>query len=695
MKKYFLSFLPFLLLSLDQGSTQSAKAQPNPGDLVPSVSQAQVSKFVTQILTSYHYRKINLGDSLSSKVYDNYLKFMDNGKNYLLASDVQRFEKYRYNLDDYLRQGDLTAAFDMYNTLLHRIKARNQFVSEHLDKPFDFSKDESFETNREKADWAKSETELDDIWRKVLKNQALELKLSNKADTSIVKLLKDRYKLFDKQITKVKSEDVFNSFMNSFTESVDPHTAYFIPKTASNFNMEMNQSFEGIGATLRNEGDFVKVVDLLPGPAMKSGIVQKEDKLLAVGQGDNGPMVDVVGWFTDEVVQLIRGPKGTTVRLSLRGADALPGAPAKEVKLVRDKIKIEEQRAKAEVVPITENGKTYQLGVISLPLFYRDFSGASRRESDYSSTTRDVQKLIQKITAENKIDGIVMDLRNNGGGSLVEAINLTGLFITQGPVVQVRDADGAVEIDKDDDPNVVYNGPLAVLVNRFSASASEIFAGAIQDYHRGIVVGEQTFGKGTVQSMIDLTNFLPKDVEKPGQLNLTRAKFYRITGSSTQHKGVTPDVQLPSGFDADKFGESAEASALPWDQIKPTSFSAYSDVDDKILTKIRDNYLQRLKTDPELKKLASDFAEFKKAREKTVVSLQEAKRRLEREEQEKKRVALNKSTAGAASAVSDDETDTTDNRTASAVTAKSKLDKDVYLKECGKVLADLIATRKQ
>ncbi|MFN8356977.1 MAG: carboxy terminal-processing peptidase [Spirosomataceae bacterium] len=694
MKKYLLSFLPFLMLSLEPSiPSHSAHTKANPGDLIPSVSQAQVSRFVTQILTSYHYRKVNLGDSLSSKVYDNYLKFMDNGKNYLLASDVQGFEKYRYSLDDFLRQGDLTAAFDMYNTLLRRIKARNQFVAQTLEKPFDFSKDETFDTNREKAQWAKSEQELDDVWYKILKNQALELKLGNKADTAITKLLKDRYKLFDKQIAKVKSEDVFNAFMNSFTECVDPHTAYFIPKTAGNFNMEMSQSFEGIGATLRNEGDYVKVVDLLPGPAMKSGLVQKEDKLLAVGQGDNGPMVDVVGWFTDEVVQLIRGPKGTTVRLSLQSADALPGAPPKEIKLVRDKIKIEEQRAKAEVVPITENGKTYNLGVISLPLFYRDFSGASRQEKDYSSTTRDVQKLIQKLTAENKIDGLVMDLRNNGGGSLVEAINLTGLFISQGPVVQVRDAEGSIEVDKDDDPAVVYSGPLAVLVNRFSASASEIFAGAIQDYHRGIVVGEQTFGKGTVQSMIDLTNFLPKDVEKPGQLNLTRAKFYRITGSSTQHKGVTPDIQLPSGFDADKFGESAEPSALPWDQIKATSYNQYQDVDDKILVKIREQYTQRLKSDPELKKLAEDFVEFKKAREKTVVSLQETKRRLEREEQEKKRLALNKSTAGAASASEDGDTPD-DTRTASANTPKAKLDKDVYLKECGRVLADLIALHK-
>lgn len=697
MKKYLLAFLPCLMLSLPGIDHQTVRAQGAPDDLQPTMSQLQVEKFVTQILTTYHYRKISLSDSLSSKVFDSYLKDMDNGHNYLIADDVVGFEKFRYNLDEDLKKGDLTAAYMMYNVLINRIKERLNFTFKVLEKPFDYSIDESFDTDREKAKWAKNTAELDEVWRKVLKNQALDLKLSGKADTAVASTLKSRYKLFEKRILKLKGDDVFQTFMNAFTNCIDPHTTYFIPKAASNFNMEMSQSLEGIGATLQQDNDYTKIVDLRPGgPAIKSAQVQINDRIVGVAQGENGPMVDVIGWLTDDVVQLVRGPKGTTVRLNLLPAEASAAAPMKEVRLVREKIKLEEQRAKAEVVPIKENGKDYQIGVISIPLFYRDFSGERRKEADFVSTTRDVQRLIGELN-EKKVEGIVIDLRNNGGGSLVEAISLTGLFITKGPVVQVKDADGSVGIEDDQDPSQVYEGPLAVLVNRFSASASEIFAGAIQDYKRGLVVGEQTYGKGTVQSMIDLNNFLPKDVEKPGQLNLTRAKFYRITGSSTQHKGVTPDFELPSGFSASEFGESAEPSALPWDQIASTRYEIYHNVDDRILADIKATYEKRLKSDAELVKLAKDFEEFRKNREKTIVSLQETKRKIEREEQEKKRVALNK-TASAAGAGDDggDEANAAavDNRTASANTAKSKLDKDVYLKECGRLLADLISFRK-
>lgn len=693
MKKYLLAFVPCLLLSLPGIDSQVAKAQTTSGELQPTMSQAQVEKFVTQILTTYHYRKLSLSDSLSSQIFDAYLKDIDNGHNYLLASDVLGFEKYRYNIDDQLKAGDLTAAYDIYNVLMKRIKERLQFTFVTLDKPFDFNVDESFDTAREKAPWSKTSTELDEVWRKTLKSQALDLKLSGKADTAIANTLKSRYRLFEKRISKLKGDDVFQTFMNSFTNCIDPHTAYFIPKTASNFNLEMSQSLEGIGAILQQDNDYTKIVEVRPGgPAAKSGQVMANDRVVAVAQGETGPMVDVIGWLTDDVVQLIRGPKGTVVRLNLLPAGSPSSTPPKEVKMIREKIKLEEQRAKAEVVPISENGKEYQIGVISIPLFYRDFSGERRREADFVSTTRDVQKLVGELQ-EKKVDGIVVDLRNNGGGSLVEAISLTGLFITKGPVVQVKDADGSVGVEDDTDPTQVFNGPLAVLVNRFSASASEIFAGAIQDYRRGIVVGEQTFGKGTVQSMIDLNNFLPKDVEKPGQLNLTRAKFYRITGSSTQHKGVTPDVELPSGFSAEEFGESAEPSALPWDQIGAARYQTYDNISDRLLNGIRTKYQSRLKADPELLKLIKDFEEFKKNRENTIVSLQEKKRKAEREEQEKKRNALSKATAAAVGSADDDAEETADNK-GTTVSPKNKLDKDIYLKECGRILADMISFKK-
>lgn len=695
MKKYLLAFVPCLLLSMPGFDQQMARAQSNPGDLQPTMSQAQVEKFVTQILTTYHYRKLSLSDSLSSKVFDAYLKDIDNGHNYLLASDVLGFEKYRYNLDEQLKAGDLSAAYEIYNLLMKRIKERLQFAFTTLNQPFDYSVDETFDTARDKAPWSKTSAELDEIWRKTLKSQALDLKLSGKADTAVANTLKSRYKLFEKRILKLKGDDVFQTFMNSFTNCIDPHTAYFIPKSASNFNLEMSQSLEGIGATLQQDNDYTKIVEVRPGgPAAKSGQIQANDRVVAIAQGENGPMVDVIGWLTDDVVQLIRGPKGTVVRLSLLPAGAPAAAPTKEVKMVREKIKLEEQRAKAEVVPLTENGKTYQIGVISIPLFYRDFSGERRREADFVSTTRDVQKLVVELE-EKKVDGIVVDLRNNGGGSLVEAISLTGLFITKGPVVQVKDADGSVGIEDDTDPTQIYTGPLAVLVNRFSASASEIFAGAIQDYKRGIVVGEQTFGKGTVQSMIDLNNFLPKDVDKPGQLNLTRAKFYRITGSSTQHKGVTPDIELPSGFSAEEYGESAEPSALPWDQIASTHYQTYENINDRLLNGIRTKYQNRLKSDADLLKLIKDFDEFKKNRENSIVSLQEKKRKAEREEQEKKRASLSKSTAAAVGAADEDtDENNTEGKAAPSTTNKNKLDKDIYLKECGRILADMISFKK-
>ena len=412
-------------------------------------------------------------------------------------------------------------------------------------------------------------------------------------------------------------------------------------------------------------------------------MLQPKDVILKVSQGEtDAESLDVMGWDIDDVVSKIRGPKGTKVTLTI----LKPDATEKVITITRDVVIMEEGFAKSLI--LSETDRQDKVGYIFLPKFYADFT-----PQGLTSCATDVAKEIEKLKAE-KVEGIIMDLRGNGGGSLPEVVRMVGFFIEDGPVCQVRGRDDKQPyLWRDKDKGVLYDGPLTVLVDENSASASEIFAGAIQDYHRGIVVGEQTFGKGTVQSMIDLTNFLPKDVEKPGQLNLTRAKFYRITGSSTQHKGVTPDIQLPSGFDADKFGESAEPSALPWDQIKATSYNQYQDVDDKILVKIREQYTQRLKSDPELKKLAEDFVEFKKAREKTVVSLQETKRRLEREEQEKKRLALNKSTAGAASASEDGDTPD-DTRTASANTPKAKLDKDVYLKECGRVLADLIALHK-
>ncbi len=697
MKKYLITLVPVLMLGFQPDAPSAGTPRSEGGrstvsvasaeDLKPTVSQERVEQLVAQLLTRYHYRKVKLNDSLSSVVWDNYLKEVDNSKSYLLASDVAAFEKYRTTIDESLVNGDLTAAYDLYNVFRNRYQERSTYVQELLKKPFNFTVDETFNTNREKAAWAKNGEELNDLWRKMVKNQALELKLAGQKDSAITNTLTQRYKNLDRAVGRIRAEDVFQMYMNSFAEALDPHTNYLSPTNADRFNQEMSQSLEGIGALLQEDGEYIKISSVLPGgPAIKSKALSANDKIVGVAQGDNGPMVSIIGYRVDDAVKLIKGAKGTVVRLQIRQADALAGAPPKEVRLVREKIKLEEQRAKKEVIELTENGKPYKIGVINIPMFYRDFEGARKKEEGFSSTTTDVQKLLNELKAE-KVDGVVIDLRDNGGGALTEAINLTGLFIEKGPVVQVKESSGETEVYSDPDPNTTYDGPLAVLVNRFSASASEIFAAAIQDYKRGIIVGGQTFGKGTVQTLIDLNQWLPKEPDKVGQVKMTIQKFYRINGSSTQHKGVTPDIELPQRFSASDFGESSQPSALPWDQINSTRYDVTRALDDKLLARLRDKFDQRLKSDNDLKQLAQDLADFKKAKENTVVSLQEAKRRKERDEAEKKRAAVNK-------AAKDDEPEDGDApKTAADATAKKK--KDVYLTETGRILADMIAFQQR
>jgi carboxyl-terminal processing protease len=689
MKKYLVTLLPVLMLSFQPDSPsgastpggaplQGALTSSPTDDLKPSISQEKVETLVAKLLTTYHYRKVRLNDSLSSVVWDNYLKEVDNSKTYLLASDVAAFEKYRYQIDDALVNGDLTAAYDLYNVFRKRYQERSDFIKEQLKKPFSFTADETFNTDREKAAWPKTVDEQNELWRKILKNQELELRLGSRKDSAVTALMTQRYSNLDKAINRIKSADVFQMYMNSFAEALDPHTNYLSPTNADRFNQEMSQSLEGIGAMLREDGDYIRITDVLPGgPAFKSKLLNKDDKIAGVAQGDNGAMVNTMNWQVDDVVKLIKGPKGTVVRLQVISPNALAGAPPKEIRLVREKIKLEEQRAKKEVIEVSDNGRPFKIGVINIPMFYRDFEGARKREEGFSSTTSDVKKFVEELKGE-KVDGIVIDLRDNGGGSLTEAINLTGLFIPKGPVVQVRESTGETEVYTDPDPSVTYDGPMAVLVNRFSASASEIFAAAIQDYKRGIIVGGQTFGKGTVQTLIDLNQWLPKEPEKVGQVKMTIQKFYRINGSSTQHKGVTPDIELPSAFSAEEYGESSQPSALPWDQINSTRYEQSHGLDDKILTRLRDRFDQRLKSDPELKQLAQDLADFKKAKENTVVSLQEAKRRKERDEAERKRAAANKVSQVTAPV----------DETGSPTAPKKK--KDLYLTEAGLVLADYI-----
>lgn len=690
MKSLLIALAPVLLLGLQpddsrsRGVIASHPSAISEDDLKPTITQEKVEAYVTKIFSGYHYRKFGLNDSLSNKMYENYLNEIDRAKLYFLASDVQSFEKYRNQLDESLSNGDLTAAYDMYNTFRKRYRERSAYIDKLLTKPaFDFTVDESFNTDREKVAWAKTPDELNEVWRKLIKNEALELRISGKADSSIVTLLKDRYKNRERNLGRFRSEQVFQMYMNAFCEVLDPHTRYFSPADSDRFKQDMYQALEGIGAVLREDGNYIKVVEVVPGgPAFKDKRLKKDDRIIGVAQGDEGKYEDIVGWYVDDAVKKIKGAKGTVVRLQVLAADALPSDPPKEIRLAREKVNLQTSRAKKEVVTITQNKHDYKIGIIQIPSFYRDFESAGKRDKDFASTTRDVQKLLDSLKAEN-VEGVVIDLRNNGGGSLTEAISLTGLFISKGPVVQVREQTGETEVQADLNPEVNYDGPLAVLTNRFSASASEIFAAAIQDYKRGIVLGEQTYGKGTVQTMVDLNQWI-KDPDKLGQINITVAKFYRINGSSTQRKGVSPDIEFPSAFSAAEYGESSQPTALPWDQIATTRYDLTKYLNEKQVEKLREKYQQRLKNEPELKTFVDELELFRKARENTVVSLQETKRKKEREEAEKKRQALKK--------LETEEED--DDETSVATKPADKKKKDIYMIETERILADYIALIK-
>ncbi|HEX8061368.1 MAG TPA: carboxy terminal-processing peptidase, partial [Cyclobacteriaceae bacterium] len=483
--------------------------------------------------------------------------------------------------------------------------------------------------------WPRSVDEMNDVWRKIIKSQALSLKLAGKTKDEIKTTLKTRYERLAKTFSQFNNEDVFGIYMNSITESYDPHTSYFSPRATDAFNQSMSLSLEGIGAQLQTENDYTKIIKILPGgPAEKSDKIHVNDLITGVGQGDKGEIVDIVGWRVDDVVKLIKGPKGTVVRIQFIPAANGVGGASQEIILVRDKIKLEEQAAKKSVIDYHQNGRNLKLGVITLPAFYQDFEAAQKGDPDFRSTTRDVHNLIVELQKEG-VDGLVMDLRNNGGGSLDEAIQLTGLFIKNGPVVQVKSSNNQVAVYDDDDVKVLYGGPLVVLTNRFSASASEIFAGAIQDYQRGVIVGESTYGKGTVQKVLDLGRFIDS-AEPVGDLKITFQKFYRVAGSSTQNKGVTPDVKLPSAFGPEQFGESSNPSALPWDVIKATNFQKTTDISGKVIADLNKAYQDRVKTDASLKKYIMETEDLKNNLNHTKVSLNEVKRKQEMDEAKKR-----------------------------------------------------------
>ncbi len=601
------------------------------GELGPLPVHSSIGKAVGSLLSSTHYTRRAVDNSLSSEMFDLYLEQLDSSRLYFLQPDIDAFQAYRHTFDDAIQSGDLTGAFLMFNRFERRLQERHARVRALLGGDFDFSIDEYFDMDRTDDPWAATEAELDEIWRKRVKNEVLSLRLAGKDSKDAAETLLSRYDTILKRISQTESEDVFDMFLNAFTATFDPHTSYMSPRTSDDFRIRVSKSLEGIGASLQTEEEFTKVTEIVPGgPADKSGLLHTNDRIVGVGQGDDGKMVDVIGWRIDDVVQLIRGPKGSKVKLQILPADAPVYGEPKTIAIVRDKVKLADRMAKSRVRKIQYRGGTFTIGVIEIPDFYFDYESMQEGDPDYPSTSRDVQRLLADLQAAS-VDGIIVDLRGNGGGFLSEAINLTGLFIKDGPVVQVRDVRGRVTEQTDRDPRIYYDGPLAVLVDRLSASASEIFAAAIQDYGRGIVVGSTTFGKGTVQSIVTLDRMLPESREELGQVKLTIAKFYRVNGSSTQHVGVTPDFLFPSRYQAMEVGESNLDNALLWDRIEETAFTPFSDKILRLLPGLARRSESRTAGDPEFQYLREDIERLLGQRDVTRVSLQEERRRRERE----------------------------------------------------------------
>lgn len=665
----------FLILSIISviacGSKPRVNLDTDESGLKPSIQHEVIAKEVANILESYSYKKAPMNDSLSNIVYDNLIKTIDQGKVYLLKEDIESFEKYRNTISQDFKNGDLSAPFFIFNEYTKRYLEALEYALEQVDAPHDFSKKEYYTNYREKLDWFTSREEVMDQWRKRVKYDLLNLKLITDSDSSATEdqekqkdILRKRYSNLISQAKKTNANDAFQIVISAFTDAVDPHTTYYNPSFAQAFNESMSNTFEGIGAKLQVDNEMVTIKEIIPGgPAFKDKSLEIEDRIIGVAQ-EEGEFEDIIGWRIDAAVAKIKGPKSTVVRLKILPAGQDIGGQTKIVSLTREKIVLEEESAQKEIKTIKgDDGKDYKIGVIKLPKFYIDFNALRNRDPNYKSTTRDVRLILDTLKNEN-VDAVVLDLRNNGGGSLQEAIELTGLFIENGPVVQVRDIRNRVEVESNPAGTIAWSGPLAVLTNRFSASASEIFAGAIQDYGRGIIFGSQTFGKGTVQNAVDMARFISptsrllmkaagheKDPDTPsgapefGQINVTMGKFYRVTGSSTQHKGVTPDITFPTQFTAEKFGESSEPSALPWDQIKSATFTKSDDLS-TLITSLNEVHKEKMANSAEYQFLLEDIEEFNKSDSIPKISLNEQELKVERETNRKKhRDRINKGLA--------------------------------------------------
>ncbi|TDJ17068.1 MAG: tail-specific protease [Gammaproteobacteria bacterium] len=632
MKKFplFVTFCLTFYLSFFLTNAFSEATLVPKSELTPAKKHKDATEIITHIINSYHYRTKPIDNTLSSLIFDNFLESLDPNHSFFLNEDIQNISKYRDKLDDALLKTELEPAFDIFKTYRQRVKERIEYAVSELGKEFDFEIDEEYLFDRRELTWANDVEELNEIWRKRVKNDMLNLLLTTgKEKTEIKDTLRKRYQRIYTSTFQLDSDDVFQTFINAYTTSIEPHTSYFSPRTSENFDISMRLSLEGIGAVLRNENDYTLIQKIIPGgPADLSKKLHAKDKIIGVGQGESGEIIDVIGWRLDDVVELIRGPKDTVLRLEI-----IPGKTGVEdlskiLTLTRNRIKLEGSAAKAKVIDLPELDK--KIGVINIPTFYVDFAAQAKGEPDFRSTSTDVQKLVTDLVKED-VEGIIIDLRGNGGGSLSEALALTGLFIEEGPIVQTKDASGKIDINVDPDPSLFYAGPLAVLVDRNSASASEIFAGAIQDYQRGIIIGEPTYGKGTVQNIVDLNRFIKNSEDDHGKLKTTIAQFFRISGGSTQNKGIIPDIVFPTAIDIEDYGERSLDNALPWDKVEPARYIKVSSPV-KYYGKVRSLHKNRIKSDRAFKLLLEQLALVKKSNKKKTTSLKESKRKAERDQ---------------------------------------------------------------
>ncbi len=673
---------------------------PFPLALKPDLQAARAAHLTAGLLSRFHYKATPLDDALSSKIFDQYLKSLDPEKLYFLKADVDQLELGRTSLDNAILSEDLSVPFDIFNLYAHRAVQNLAFARSLLPKGFDFQSDESYQIDRKNQQWVSSEAQMQDLWRKRVKNDWLRLKLAGNDEKDIVKTLDKRYENSLKRLSRITSADAFQTFMNAYTMAIEPHTNFMGPRAAEDFGIAMRLSLVGIGAVLTEMDDYTTLRELVPGgPASASGQLNVGDRIVGVAQGEGGAMEDVIGARLDDTVALIRGKADSVVRLDILPAEAGADGPHKIVRLIRKTISMQDQAAKTRVYSVAEGGALRRVGVITLPSFYEDFNARQQGGRDYKSVSRDVANLLVDLKAK-KVDSVLVDLRNNGGGSLRQAIELTGLFVGKVPVVQERNASGNIKVDVNTTTGVAWDGPLGVLINRASASASEIFAAAIQDYGRGLIMGELSFGKGTVQTVASLDQIANNARPEYGELKMTVAQFFRVNGGTTQLRGVNPDIAFPGFMDAADFGESSFDNALPWSTIKPANYVTVGDLTAQvpILLALHEN---RVRHDKGFQYLIEDVLQAQLLRKKNTIPLKEADRRKERDEQEKRLatrddVAKQGTSRATASALQDDGLQVNERNLIKELAAEKtrKSANDVWLNEAVNILRDDVALRK-